>query len=52
MGPVVALAYGTTILDRKMVRMAWKNELLSLLICILIGVVIGACTGGVSSSML
>eukprot|EP00956_Cyclotella_meneghiniana_P042718 scaffold249306_cov73-Cyclotella_meneghiniana.AAC.5 len=46
MGPVVALAYGTTILDRKMVRMAWKNELLSLLICILIGVVIGACTGG------
>lgn len=48
MGPVVALAYGTTILDRKMVRLAWTNELVSLLFCIVIGVIIGACTGVVS----
>jgi hypothetical protein len=27
MGPVVALAYSTTILNRKMVRLAWANDL-------------------------
>jgi len=45
MGPVVAIAYGTTIFDRKMVRLAWTNEIISLLFCILIGVILGACTG-------
>lgn len=48
MGPVVAIAYGTTIYDRKMVRLGWINEIISLLFCILIGVIIGACTGWVS----
>ena len=48
MGPVVAIAYGTTIFDRKMVRLAWTNEIISLLFCILIGVILGACTGRVS----
>jgi hypothetical protein len=50
MGPVIALGYGTTISDRKMVWMAFKNEVISLLFCILIGVIIGACTGWVSCS--
>ena len=48
MGPVIALGYVTTINDRHMVWMAFKNEMFSLLFCILIGVIIGACTGWVS----
>jgi hypothetical protein len=50
MGPVIALGYGTTISDRKMVWLALKNEVISLGFCILIGVIIGACTGWVSGS--
>lgn len=42
MGPVVAIAYGTTICDRKMVKMGLINELISLVFCILMGVVVGA----------
>ena len=52
MGPVVAMAYGTTIFDRKMVHLAMTNELVSLLCCILVGVVVGACTGMVSLGVL
>ena len=48
MGPVVALGYGTTIYNRKMVWLALRNELISLVVCILVGVIIGACTGWVS----
>eukprot|EP00970_Alexandrium_tamarense_P011498 scaffold2510_cov215-Alexandrium_tamarense.AAC.4 len=48
MGPVVAIAYGWSIWDRKMVRLAWTNELLSLLFCVFIGAVIGAITGTTS----
>eukprot|EP00804_Cyclotella_cryptica_P010100 CCRYP_019283-RA/>CCRYP_019283-RA protein AED:0.02 eAED:0.02 QI:571/1/1/1/0.66/0.5/4/1779/337 len=45
MGPVAAIAYGSTIFDRKLVRLAWTTELLSLFFCVVIGVVIGATTG-------
>ena len=45
MGPVAAIAYGSTIFDRKLVRLAWTTELVSLLFCIFVGVVIGAITG-------
>lgn len=48
-GPVIALGYGTTIYDRKMVGLALRNELISLAFCILVGIVIGACTGWVST---
>lgn len=36
---------GSTIYDRKMMRMAWTNELVSLIVCVIVGVIIGACTG-------
>jgi uncharacterized hydrophobic protein (TIGR00271 family) len=45
MGPVVGLAYGTTIHDWKMVKHSIRTECLSLVFCILVGAVIGACTG-------
>ena len=43
---------GTTIFDRKMVRLAWANELVSILVCILVGIIIGACTGWVCCGIL
>ena len=45
MGPVVGLAYGSTINDWKMVRRAMRTEFFSLLFCILLGAVIGAMSG-------
>jgi uncharacterized hydrophobic protein (TIGR00271 family) len=48
MGPVVGLAYGTTICDWKMVRRAIRTECFSLMFCILVGAVIGAITGPTS----
>jgi uncharacterized hydrophobic protein (TIGR00271 family) len=45
MGPVVGLAYGTTICDWKMVKRSLKTECYSLLFCILVGAVIAAITG-------
>lgn len=45
MGPVVGLAYGTTIRDAKLVKKSLRNEIISLVVCILIGAVIAACTG-------
>jgi len=45
MGPVVALAYGTIICDWKMVRLAAITEAVSLFICVVIGVALGAITG-------
>jgi uncharacterized hydrophobic protein (TIGR00271 family) len=45
MGPVVGLAYGTTICDWKMVKRAIRTECLSLVFCILVGAAIGASTG-------
>jgi uncharacterized hydrophobic protein (TIGR00271 family) len=45
MGPVVGLAYGTTICDWKMVKRSIRTECLSLIFCILVGAVIGAITG-------
>jgi len=45
MGPVVALAYGTSIRDWKMVRSAAEVEAISLLFCVAVGAVIGGITG-------
>ena len=45
MMPVIALAYGTTINDWKLVRKAIKVESLSLLFCIFMGILIGVITG-------
>jgi uncharacterized hydrophobic protein (TIGR00271 family) len=45
MGPVVGLAYGTTICDWKMVKRSIRTECFSLIFCILVGAVIGAITG-------
>jgi uncharacterized hydrophobic protein (TIGR00271 family) len=45
MGPVVGLAYGTTICDWKMVKRSIRTEGISLVFCILVGAVIGALTG-------
>ena len=44
-GPVVGLAYGTTINDWKLVRLSIRNECISLLVCIVIGLIIGATCG-------
>jgi uncharacterized hydrophobic protein (TIGR00271 family) len=48
MGPVVGLAYGSTIRDWKLVRLSLRNECISLAVCILVGVIIGA-IGGVTT---
>jgi uncharacterized membrane protein len=45
MGPVVGLAYGTTICDWKMVKRSIRTECFSLIFCILVGMVIGAIAG-------
>jgi uncharacterized hydrophobic protein (TIGR00271 family) len=45
MGPVVGLAYGTTICDWKLVLRSLKVEIISLLFCILVGFTIGVVTG-------
>lgn len=45
MGPVVGLAYGTTIKDWQLVRLSLRNECLSLLFCIIVGMTIAAITG-------
>lgn len=50
MGPVAAIAYGSTIFDRKLIRIAWTTELASLVFCILVGVVVGAITGATGLS--
>jgi uncharacterized membrane protein len=44
MGPVVGLAYGTTIRDWRLVRRSLRNESISLLACIFMGIIIAACT--------
>jgi len=45
MGPVIGLAYGSTIWDWKLVRKSMVTELISLVVCILIGMAVGAITG-------
>jgi uncharacterized hydrophobic protein (TIGR00271 family) len=45
MGPVVGLAYGSTIADWKMVKRSIRTECFSLMFCILVGAVLGAITG-------
>ena len=43
MGPVVGMAYANTIYDYKMFRIGCCTELLSLMICIVTGVIVAAC---------
>ncbi|KAL3917623.1 MAG: hypothetical protein SGILL_004627 [Bacillariaceae sp.] len=43
MGPVVGIAYGASIQDFKMVRIAFVTEALSLIGCILTGALVGMC---------
>mmetsp|Transcript_11177 Transcript_11177/g.26489 ORF Transcript_11177/g.26489 Transcript_11177/m.26489 type:complete len:545 (+) Transcript_11177:51-1685(+) len=45
MGPVVGIAYGATINDPNMVKIALRTECVSLAVCIGIGGLIGFCTG-------
>lgn len=45
MGPVVGLAYGTTIGDRKLFIKSFRNECISLVVCVIIGMVIACFTG-------
>jgi uncharacterized hydrophobic protein (TIGR00271 family) len=45
MGPVVGMAYGATIRDWRLTRRAFKTEVLSLLFCISMGAILGACIG-------
>jgi uncharacterized hydrophobic protein (TIGR00271 family) len=45
MGPVVGIAYGATIWDWRLCRTALKTDVASLVFCILVGVIIGACCG-------
>lgn len=45
MGPVVGMAYGATIRDWRLCRRALYTELISLLVCIASGVMIGLMTG-------
>lgn len=47
MGPVVAVAYGETISDRRLVFQALKAECFSLLWCICVGAIIGGAAGWV-----
>ncbi|GAX11374.1 hypothetical protein FisN_22Lh044 [Fistulifera solaris] len=50
MGPVIGLAYGTTIRDWAMVKRAMVVEFASLVICIVMGALIGLVTGPTSLS--
>ena len=43
MGPVTAIAYGITIGDWKMVRMATITEVVSLAVCLICGILIALC---------
>lgn len=45
MGPVVGLAYGSTIRDWRLVRKSLAVETISLIVCIVMGMTIGAITG-------
>lgn len=41
MGPVLALTFGSVINNRKLMKLGLKIELLSLLICVVVGFIIG-----------
>jgi uncharacterized hydrophobic protein (TIGR00271 family) len=43
MGPVVGMAYANTIFDYKMFRIGFVTEVLSLLVCIITGVIVAGC---------
>jgi Domain of unknown function (DUF389) len=50
MGPVVGLAYGLTIYDWQLVLLSFKTECISLLFCIVIGMIIGSISGATDLS--
>mmetsp|Transcript_14594 Transcript_14594/g.19203 ORF Transcript_14594/g.19203 Transcript_14594/m.19203 type:complete len:582 (-) Transcript_14594:7-1752(-) len=41
MGPILAFTFGTTIRNKKLIQIGLRNELVSLLLCVVVGVVIG-----------
>jgi len=43
MGPVLGMAYGLIIQDVPLIKRSMKNEILSVLLCIVLGLIIGAC---------
>jgi uncharacterized hydrophobic protein (TIGR00271 family) len=45
MGPVVGMAYGATIHDWRLFKMAFRSEIFSLLFCVMMGLLLGVCTG-------
>jgi len=46
MGPVLGMAYGLIIWDVPLIKRSMKNEILSVLLCIVLGLIIGACCSG------
>ena len=44
MSPVIGLSYGSTIRDWKLVKRSLRNELISIAICIFMGMVVAVCT--------
>ncbi|EEC45398.1 predicted protein [Phaeodactylum tricornutum CCAP 1055/1] len=45
MGPVVGMAYGTLIMDWKLVKKSAWTELVSLFVCVIMGAIVAACIG-------
>ena len=45
MGPVIGMAYSTTINDWRLLRKSLRTEFISLLFCVLMGMIIGAISG-------
>ena len=44
MGPVIGMAYGFFVWDWPLIKRSLKNELLSILLCVIFGLIIGSCT--------
>ncbi|KAL7529526.1 hypothetical protein ACHAXR_003014 [Thalassiosira sp. AJA248-18] len=43
MGPVIGMSYGLIIWDLPLIKRSARNEVLSILVCIIFGLIIGAC---------
>ena len=43
MGPILATTFGFVVKDYPLLRLGVRNELLALFICILVGMIVGAC---------
>mmetsp|Transcript_35143 Transcript_35143/g.110631 ORF Transcript_35143/g.110631 Transcript_35143/m.110631 type:complete len:838 (-) Transcript_35143:147-2660(-) len=45
MGPIMAFTFGAVVHELKLSRLGFRNELVSLSVCVIVGGVIGACLG-------